>query len=54
MSTGVYFKSKFIEGSHQGKNMFLNIFWALLKMCIFEVVKIFSRLVAGYPINLIF
>ena len=43
--TGFYFKSKVIEGSHKGKNMFFN-FWALLlKMYIFEVVTLFSRLV---------
>ena len=43
--TGFYFKSKVIQGSHKGKNMFFN-FWALLlKMYIFEVVTFFSRLV---------
>ena len=53
-SNGFYFRSKVIEGSHKGKNMFFN-FWALLlKMCIFEVVTFFFRLVAGYPINSIF
>ena len=44
-STGFYLKSKVIEGSHKGKNMFFN-FWALLlKMYIFEVVTFFSCLV---------
>ena len=44
-STGFYFKSKVIEGSHKKKNMFLN-FWALfLKIYIFEVVTFFSHLV---------
>ena len=44
-STGFYFKSKVIEGSHNRKNMFLN-FWALfLKIYIFQVVTFFSHLV---------
>ena len=39
------FKSKVIEGSQKGKNVFFN-FWALLiKMYIFEVVIVFSCLV---------
>ena len=52
-STCFGFKSKVVEGSHKGGNMFF-IFWTLLKMCIFEIVTFFSRLVAGCPINLIF
>ena len=43
-STGFYFESKVIEGSHKEKNMFFN-FWALLKMGIFEFDN-FSHLVA--------
>ena len=40
-STGFYLKSKVIEYSHKGKNMFFN-FWALLlKMYIFAVVTFF-------------
>ena len=40
-STGFYFKSKVIQGSHNGKNMIFN-FWALLlRMYIFEVVTFF-------------
>ena len=38
-SSGFYFKSKDIEGSHKGK--MLSSFWALLKMYIFEVVTFF-------------
>ena len=44
-STSFYLKSKVIEGSHKGKNMFFN-FWALLlKLYIFDVVTFFSCLV---------
>ena len=43
-STGFYLKSKLIEGSHKGKNVFFN-FWALLQMYISEVVTFFSCLV---------
>ena len=40
-STGFYFKSNVIQGSHNGKNMIFN-FWALLlRMYIFEVVTFF-------------
>ena len=39
-SSGFYFKSKDIEGSHKGK--MLSSFWTLLlKMYIFEVVTFF-------------
>ena len=44
VSTGFYFKSKVLEGSHKGKNVFFN-FWALLvKMYIFAVLVFFSCL----------
>ena len=44
-STGFYFKSKVLEGSHKGKKLFFN-FWALLvKMYIFAVLVFFSCLV---------
>ena len=39
-STGFYFKSKVIEGSHKGK-MFFNFWVFSLKMYIFEVVAFF-------------
>ena len=49
-STGFYFKSKVIEGSHKGKNVFFN-FWALLlkiyHLCVCDIF--FSS--SGYPIN---
>ena len=38
-STGSYFKSKVIEGSHKGGNMFFDFSALLLKLCIFEVVN---------------
>ena len=46
-STGFYFESKVIEGSHEKKkkNMFLNFWDFFLKIFIFEVVTFFSRLV---------
>ena len=48
-STGFYFKSKVIEGSHKKKNVFLN-FWALfLKIYIFDIL-----LLPSYPINSVF
>ena len=41
-STGCYFKSKVMEGSHKEKNMIFN-FWALLvKIYIFEVLTFFG------------
>ena len=51
-STGFYFKSKVIEGSHKGKsNIFFN-FWALVfKMYIFEIVTLSP---SGYPISQFF
>ena len=44
-STGFYFKSKVIESSHKGKNMFFNLCTLLLKTYIFEVVTFFSCIV---------
>ena len=44
-STGFYLKSKVIEGSHKGKNMFFNILALLFKIYIFEVVTFFSFVV---------
>ena len=44
-STGFYFKSKVMEGSHKGKNMFFYFRALLPKMYTFEVVTFFSRLV---------
>ena len=44
-STGFYFKSKVIESSHKGKNMFFNLGTLLLKTYIFEVVTFFSCIV---------
>ena len=44
-STGFYFESKVIEGSHEKENMFLNFWDFFLKIYIFEVVTFFSRLV---------
>ena len=46
-STGFYVKSKVIEGSHKGKNMFFNFQALLPKMYIFEVVIFFSRIVVA-------
>ena len=52
-TTGFYFKSKVIEGSHKGKICFFT-FWALLfKMQIFEVVT-FCSSSTGDPVNSIF
>ena len=52
-STGFYFKSKVIEDSHKGKNVFFN-FWALLlkiyHLCVCDIF--FSS--SGYPVNSIF
>ena len=44
-SIGFYFKSKVIEGSQKGKNMFFNSLALVTKMFIFEIVKFFSHLV---------
>ena len=44
-STGFYLKSKVIEGSHKGKNMFFNFRELFLKMYIVEIVTFFSCLV---------
>ena len=44
-STGFYFKSKVIEGSHKEKNIFFNFWIPLFKMYIFEAVTFFSCLV---------
>ena len=38
-STGFYFESNVIEGSHKEENMFFNFWTLLLKMYIFEVVN---------------
>ena len=52
-STGFYLKSKVIEDSHKGKNMFFNFWELLFKMNNFEVVTFFF-LPSVYPINSIF
>ena len=45
-SAGFYFKSKVIEGSHKGKNMFFLIFGRFFSKCtIFVFVAFFSHLV---------
>ena len=52
-STGFYFKSKVIEGSHKDKNVFFNFWTLLLKMYHLCVCDIFFSS-SGYPINSIF
>ena len=52
-STGFYLKSKVLEGSHKGKNMFF-CFWTLLHKIYIFVVVIFFFLHSCYPINSIF
>ena len=49
-STGFYFKSKVIEGSHKGKNVFFNFWTLLLKIYHLCVCDIFFSS-SGYPIN---
>ena len=49
-STGFYLKSKVVEGSHRGENLFSNFWTLLLKIYIFEIVTFFF-LPNGYPIN---
>ena len=51
-STGCYFKSKVIEGSHKGKNMFVLISGHFSKWTIFVFDILLSP--SGYPINSIF
>ena len=52
-STGFYIKSKVIEVSHKGKNIFVLISGHFFSKCIIFVCDIFFS-TSGYPIKYIF